>query len=40
MKRKSALTVVIAAILLATMLLSSCGDKIKPVKSYFDIFDL
>ena len=39
MKRKMALTVVIAAILLVTMLLSSCGGSIKHVKSYYDIFD-
>ena len=34
MKRKTALTVVIAAILLVTMLLSSCGGSIKHIKSY------
>lgn len=39
MKRKTALTVVIAAILLVTMLLSSCGGSIKHVKSYYDVFD-
>ena len=39
MKRKTALTVVIAAILLVTMLLSSCGGSIKHIKSYYDIFD-
>ena len=37
MKKRVILAVV--TMLLATMLLSSCGDKIKPVKSYFDIFD-